>query len=585
MHCQEVRSTLYSYLDHELDNQQERRLYWHLSGCPKCQQEMEAAREFDQLVQESCTHVDPPKELNSMVMASIKGESFTSGKLQETTAAVKPLRSRSWRYSVSALVGAAAMVFFVITGINFLSLENNPDTKQIVQEEAETPIINNPGVTDTSEISESGVSEASDRSVVDETPEVQHEETAPVEENSPLEETSTGDIPQSGEEQEAAETSELQTSNQGQESGNLPQESTENPAQQSGDAETEVGTVQPENTEDWEYEEILPAPKPEISDPEGMATIAGTPVSGSIRRISNPETSGMAPAWDEDEVRYVAYEDDRYVIWSGKIEQEKNRGISLPDKNAKNFNWNASGSQIAYQLQKDGKSYVKVMAGLGQLLQAEGFNPKWSEGNELAFLRDTSDGTEVVVYAENKGEKVLAISQNKILEMAWAPGGEKLAYVSDTPEGFRVMLAAEGQEPASIMDFSKDGNISIDWSPDGKKLALNHFSKEQDGGVWLLAADGSSLKKISSSGNGVAVKWSPDGEKIVYSNDEGKLELLYLAPGEKVSKVRELTTEGDIRQRINIRWDAASGMLIFDLQKQGEHVGVWQIDLPQDNQS
>jgi Tol biopolymer transport system component len=54
------------------------------------------------------------------------------------------------------------------------------------------------------------------------------------------------------------------------------------------------------------------------------------------------------------------------------------------------------------------------------------------------------------------------------------------------------------------------------WSPDGSQVAFGMYSDPGHEGIWVMNADGSSMRQLTDDG-GLSPAWSPDGTRIVYS--------------------------------------------------------------------
>jgi TolB protein len=55
------------------------------------------------------------------------------------------------------------------------------------------------------------------------------------------------------------------------------------------------------------------------------------------------------------------------------------------------------------------------------------------------------------------------------------------------------------------------------WSPDGSTLAFNASTPDGSPQIYVMDADGSSVRKLTGSGLGAAgPRWSPDGSRIAF---------------------------------------------------------------------
>jgi len=147
------------------------------------------------------------------------------------------------------------------------------------------------------------------------------------------------------------------------------------------------------------------------------------------------------------------------------------------------------------------------------------------------------------------------------------------AAKNSLPEWWPGSLPADGSD-----------DVIYDWSPDGRQLAVNLAAANTDGGetagpgVWLVQADGTAPLRMSDAGGGNALAWSPDGGKIAFSDQSGKLWVLYLR---EHILVQMTNGEDSFRNLRDFVWLSDSKTIIFFSRKNSEvGGGVYRITLP-----
>jgi dipeptidyl aminopeptidase/acylaminoacyl peptidase len=119
-------------------------------------------------------------------------------------------------------------------------------------------------------------------------------------------------------------------------------------------------------------------------------------------------------------------------------------------------------------------------------------------------------------------------------ESDWSPDGSLIAYTADCGDAW----TPNGPCPSSIWTVRPDGSdrrrmtpedgfvsMGPTWAPDGRHLAYTrwpsvHQGNVADGFVYVIDADGSNPRRITTFDTGVAsvMAWSPDGSTIVVAN-------------------------------------------------------------------
>jgi dipeptidyl aminopeptidase/acylaminoacyl peptidase len=154
--------------------------------------------------------------------------------------------------------------------------------------------------------------------------------------------------------------------------------------------------------------------------------------------------------------------------------------------------------------------------------------------DQLAFVGDSKDGTELALFDPASGERTSVVTtRGGIIALAWSPDGSTIAYVANTrsePSKSTIVVVRPGATPKRIGEprvllspssawgalDAMNGFDELVWSPDGTRLAL---STSRDGLI-VVPIDGSGEWTVIDEHPG-SFAWSPDGRQIAYKDARG----------------------------------------------------------------
>jgi Tol biopolymer transport system component len=204
---------------------------------------------------------------------------------------------------------------------------------------------------------------------------------------------------------------------------------------------------------------------------------------------------------------------------------------------------NGDDGRIVFVREGPDESSARVFAiepdgtGETQLIDRAAVNPVWSpEGSRLAF--ECLDGDLVrVCMANADGSNPRMLTQDatdtvdptdNFAPRAWSPDGERLALVGfgGAPSGIFTMAASD-RGALTRVTTSPTGHFddTLALSPDGSKIVFVRVPEtdDHDGDVFVVAADGTDLLRLSPPGTAVECcappDWSPDGSRVVFAGE------------------------------------------------------------------
>jgi TolB protein len=242
-------------------------------------------------------------------------------------------------------------------------------------------------------------------------------------------------------------------------------------------------------------------------------------------QITHLGTIALTPRWSPDATRiaftcFAPYQkliSPQICLYSA----ESNRLISFPRFKGTNSApaWSPDGSKLAFMSSAMGDQGIVVTDGDGghmhrlTLMKAVSTSPVWNPktGQQIIFVSDR--GGEPVLYQMNADgsniEKIAMPDMGYVVDPAWSPNGQLLAFAWRRPSGNFDMYIMDIVSRA-LVELTRDAgrNERPSWAPDGRHLV---FESTRTGSrqIWTMLADGSEPKQLTFSGQNESPNWSP----------------------------------------------------------------------------
>lgn len=132
-----------------------------------------------------------------------------------------------------------------------------------------------------------------------------------------------------------------------------------------------------------------------------------------------------------------------------------------------------------------------------------------------------------IADADGMNAQTALASREPIISPAWAPDGERLAYVSFEAKKPVVYVHTLATGQRQVVANFKGSNSAPTWAPNGQQLAVV-LTKDGQSQLYVLNADGSGVRRLANSpGIDTEPFWSPDGEWIYFTSDRGGSPQIY----------------------------------------------------------
>ncbi|HUP25971.1 MAG TPA: Tol-Pal system beta propeller repeat protein TolB [Thermoanaerobaculia bacterium] len=237
------------------------------------------------------------------------------------------------------------------------------------------------------------------------------------------------------------------------------------------------------------------------------------------RRTTGHRSLTFSPDWapNGSGLAYVSYfEGNAALYWVERATGEK-RGIVGGNAMTLSPSFSPDGRRVAYAQSVDGNFEIFVAnrdgSGAKQITHSAAIdtNPAWSpSGRTIAFTSSRAGTPQIFVMDVDGGNLRRVTLQGRYNDgAAWHPDGQRIAFSHRSEDGRRFDIAVVELATLDLrrLTAAPGNHESPTFSPDGRFIA---FESDRSGGrqIFLMTAEGSLVKQLTSAGNNNAPSWS-----------------------------------------------------------------------------
>jgi TolB protein len=263
-----------------------------------------------------------------------------------------------------------------------------------------------------------------------------------------------------------------------------------------------------------------------VSDRTGNKEVWSMDYDGyGQRAFTNHRSISLTPRWstDNSKIAYTSYRRGNPDLYIQTVED--NRLLSFPPLGGLMTTpaWAPDGERIAFTSSQtqDPEIYVSDLRGrnLKRLTNSRGvdISPVWNpkSGREIAFVSDRS-GTPQIYIMDDEGANTrrLITEGGEAVGPSWSPDGNLIAFSwrKILTGNFDIFIVNVVTGRYVELTRSSSNNEHPVWSPDSRHIAFES-SRNGNKQIFIMVADGTKQKQITSAGRNTAPTWSNFFEK------------------------------------------------------------------------
>ena len=180
--------------------------------------------------------------------------------------------------------------------------------------------------------------------------------------------------------------------------------------------------------------------------------------------------------------------------------------------------WSPDGRRVAFSSSRtrDQEIYVSNPDGsdLTRITFSRGvdISPVWNPrtGAQIIFVSDRGGRPQLyMMNADGSNVERLTKGEGYAVSPAWSPNGQMIAFAWQRQlNDFDIFVLDLATRQMIQLTKESGRNEQPSWAPDGRHIV---FESTRSGGrqIWMMLADGSQIRRLTSRGQNTAPQWSP----------------------------------------------------------------------------
>lgn len=203
---------------------------------------------------------------------------------------------------------------------------------------------------------------------------------------------------------------------------------------------------------------------------------------------------------------------------------------------------------------------------------------KGAELWELAYLStDAAQSTVFLTNGQGSGTEVIARVKGRAEQLKWSPDGSSLLLDGDATGDFELqVIDVESKEVSPLAPSASSNEGGAVWSPDGSEVAF-FSNREGPFAGYVVTLDGGAVRRITPPDAGAVtdLAWAPDGTTISFTSS-AEIESDVWLVGADGSNPRVVSTEPGSSQAA---WAPDGNSMAITAQPAGEETtGIYLLD-------
>jgi WD40-like Beta Propeller Repeat len=244
--------------------------------------------------------------------------------------------------------------------------------------------------------------------------------------------------------------------------------------------------------------------------------------------------SDSRPGFDSARVRgRIAFRDRRGIVAIDPAHPDEIVAIDALLK-ADPRSWSPDGTRLLVvvlpEVSRVGSPGAAVLGSDGSASPLTDWGTGWfsPDGNSVVYA--VPGGGLCLASPDGSSRKLLAFDMSEPFDESptWSPDGSQIAFldfVEDSPVfGHHAyglsFIDADGSNLRQLVVRlpGEEGHGGLTWSPDGSRLTFWHLASGRPQ-IFIVDADGTGLRQITTEGSNQWPAWSPDGSRIGFVRD------------------------------------------------------------------